>query len=62
MRAGAYATHRGRTSLSEATLRAEIGKRRDSGQVVNVSVVAAAVGMSREHLSRRYNHLFSAQL
>src|SRR5665213_520722 len=55
MREGAHAPHRARASQTEAKLRAVIGKRRDDGEVINIS----AVEMSREHLSRRYNYLFS---
>ena len=48
----------GRVSMTEARLRAVIGKLRDDGEVINISAVAAVVEMSREHLSRRYNYLF----
>jgi hypothetical protein len=33
---------------------------RKNGDRINISMEAAEVGMSREHLSRRYDHLFSA--
>jgi AraC-like DNA-binding protein len=59
MREGALATHRARASQTEAKLRVIIGKLRDGDEVINISMVAAAAEMSREHLSRRYNYLFS---
>jgi len=59
MREGAFTTHRARVSATEAKLRAVIGNARDRGEAATISSVAAIAGMSREHLSRRYNSLFS---
>ena len=60
MREGAHSTHRTRASLTEAKLSVIMGRLRDGGETISISAVAAAAKMSREHLSRRYNHLFSA--
>ena len=62
MREGAYATHKTRTCATETKVKHAIKKIRNSGGKINISMVAAVIGMSREHLSRRYRHLFSAQL
>ncbi len=61
MRAGAYATHRARVSQTEAKIRAVIGDLRDRSEPVNITLVAAIVGMTREHLSKKYNYLFTAK-
>ena len=61
MRAGAYATHRARVSATEAKLRAVIGELQDRGESVNITMVAAIAGMTREHLSKKYNYLFTAK-
>jgi DNA adenine methylase len=59
MREGALTTHRSRVSATEAKVRAVIGNLRGADEAISISAVAASVGMSREHLSRRYNSLFS---
>jgi DNA adenine methylase len=58
MREGAYTTHRARTAATESKIKDVIKKMRSSGAGINISMVAATIGMSREHLSRRYSHLF----
>ena len=60
MREGAFTTHRARTSATETKVKGVIKRMRSRGEAINISVVAAKAGMSREHLSRRYNYLFPA--
>jgi transcriptional regulator GlxA family with amidase domain len=62
MRQGAFTTHRARVSVTEAKLRAVIGNLRDRGETIKISSVAAELGMSREHLSRRYGNFISKSL
>jgi len=58
MRQGAYQTHRLRTGSTEARVRNAIGELRSLGKRVTFSAVGQVLEMSREHLSRRYRHLF----
>jgi DNA adenine methylase len=59
MRSGAYRTHLTRVKTAEAALMAAIGRLRLQEERVAISAVASMVGMSREHVSRRYQHLFT---
>lgn len=58
MRVGAYQTHFRRVLSTEAKVVHAIDKLRRAGHRVTFSAVARQVDMSREHLSRRYRHLF----
>lgn len=58
MREGAYHTHRVRVEATEARIRASIATLRKSGQRASLSAVARHLEISREHLGRRYRHLF----
>lgn len=58
MRKGAYQTHQSRVESTEAKLANVIRDMRQSGKRVTISSVAAAADMSREHLGRKYRHLF----
>lgn len=58
MRQGAYQTHQIRVESTEAKLVNVIRDMRQSGKRVTISAVAAAANMSREHLGRKYRHLF----
>ncbi|HZX33036.1 MAG TPA: hypothetical protein VFF03_16925 [Rhodocyclaceae bacterium] len=60
MRVGAYRTHRLRVSSTEEGVLRAIDKLRRSGERVSFSAVARVLDMSREHLSRRYRHLFES--
>jgi DNA adenine methylase len=60
MQGGAYWTNLARVRTTENVLRAAIERLRSNQERVTIAGVAAAVGMSREHLSRRYQHLFTA--
>jgi DNA adenine methylase len=59
MRSGAYRTHRSRVKSAEAALTAAIRRLRLQDERVTISAVASMVSMSREHVSRRYRHLFT---
>jgi DNA adenine methylase len=59
MRSGAYRTHRSRVKSAEAALTAAIRGLRLKDERVTISGVASIVHMSREHVSRRYKHLFA---
>lgn len=59
MRLGAYHTHQRRVESTEAQLVAAIERLRGSGRRPTMSAVAREAGMSREHLGRRYRHLFT---
>ncbi len=59
MRSGAYQTHRSRVKSTESVLTAAIGRLRLNDERVTISAVASMVSMSREHVSRRYKHLFT---
>jgi DNA adenine methylase len=61
MREGAYATHRARTAATESRIKDVVKGMQSRGVEINIAAVASTVGMSREHLSRRYNHLFSSR-
>jgi len=58
MREGPYTTHRARTAATEAKVKDVVKRLRSRGVEINISMVASTIGMSREHLSRRYSHLF----
>lgn len=58
MRVGAYRTHFLRVQTTEAKVLHAIDKLRRAGHRITFSAVARQVDMSREHLSRRYRHLF----
>lgn len=58
MRAGAYITHSIRVAVTEEKLREAIAQLRDEGRRVSKSEVGRRTGISREHLCRRYRHLF----
>lgn len=58
MRTGAYRTHRSRVKCTEAALTAAIHRLRLKDERITISAVASMVKMSREHVSRRYKHLF----
>jgi DNA adenine methylase len=57
MRRGAYRTHLSRVKSAEAALTRAIRRLRLQDERVTISAVASMVGMSREHVSRRYRHL-----
>ncbi len=58
MRQGAYKTHQIRASRQAKSIEAAIDSLIKSGSRVTKSAVASMVGLSREHISRRYAHLF----
>ena len=58
MRTGAYHAHSVRVSDTERRLREAIAKLLEEGGRVSKSEVARRTGISREHVSRRYKHLF----
>lgn len=58
MRAGAYITHSIRVAVTEERLREAITQLRSEGRRVSKSEVGRRTGISREHLCRRYRHLF----
>jgi DNA adenine methylase len=58
MRQGAYLTHRQRTGNTEARILSVIATLREQRKRVTFCAVAEQLDMSREHLSRRYRHLF----
>jgi DNA adenine methylase len=60
MQGGAYWTNLARVRATEEALRAAIERLRTNQERVTIAGVGAIVGMSREHLSRRYQHLFTA--
>lgn len=57
---GAYITHRTRVDATEQKITAVILAFRQCGKKITKSAVARETGMSREQLSRRYQHLFAA--
>ncbi len=59
MRQGAYLTHQRRVDTTEAKLVEVIRELRDGGQRITMTAAARAANMSREHVARRYRHLFS---
>ncbi|GAB3192589.1 DNA adenine methylase [Hydrogenophaga aquatica] len=58
MRQGAYITHRQRTLVTETQVIDSIYRLRAAGKRVTFTAVGKEIGMSREHLCRRYRHLF----
>jgi DNA adenine methylase len=60
MRGGAYWTNLTRVRATEEALRAAMERLRTNQDRVTVAGVARAVGMTREHVSKRYRHLFRA--
>ena len=58
MRAGAHHTHDVRVRQTTKQLVRVIERLRQSGKEPTKAAVARIVGVSREHLSRRYRHLF----
>lgn len=58
MRHGAYLTHRLRVGSTEDGILHAIAELRGAGKPISISAVGRHLGMSREHLSRRYRHLF----
>jgi DNA adenine methylase len=58
MRSGAYRTHHSRVKTAEAALTVAIRRLRLHDERVTISAVASMVGMTREHVSRRYRHFF----
>jgi DNA adenine methylase len=60
MRSGAYRTHHHRVKSAETQLTTAIIRLQLQDERVTISAVASMVGMSREHVSRRYRHLFYA--
>ncbi len=58
MRQGAYQTHQIRVDATEAKLMNVIQDMRQSQKRVTIASVATVANMSREHLSRKYRHLF----
>lgn len=58
MRQGAYQTHRIRVESTQVKLVNLIQDMKQCGKRVTISAVAAAANMSREHLGRKYRHLF----
>jgi DNA adenine methylase len=61
MRQGAYITHRQRTMVTETQVLDSIYRLRAAGKRVTFTAVGREIGMSREHLCRRYRHLFESQ-
>jgi DNA adenine methylase len=59
MRSGAYRAHLVQVKSTEAALTKVLRRLRHQDERVTVSGVASIVGMSREHVSRRYQHLFT---
>jgi len=57
---GAYITHEKRTSKSEEKILTAIETLKYSGKKITKTAVAKIVDISREQLSRRYQHLFAA--
>lgn len=57
---GAYITHQKRTEKSEDKITAAIEVLKQSGKKITKVDVANITGISREHLSRRYQYLFAA--
>ena len=47
-----------KSDLTEARIIEEIRTIRRAGRKVRIQDVAAAVGMTREHIGRRYKHCF----
>ena len=60
MQGGAFWTNLTRVRGTEEALRAAMERLRANRQRVTIAGVARAVGMTREHVSKRYRHLFGA--
>jgi site-specific DNA-methyltransferase (adenine-specific) len=58
MREGAYQTHATRVSATTARIRRTIASLHKKGKRPTKSYVAKKIGISREHLTRAYGHLF----
>ena len=54
MKLGALHTHQIRSDITAKGIACEVQRLRDAGKRVTKAAVARALGMSREHLSRRY--------
>ena len=59
-RQGAYRSHRVRIQTTTKRVARAISRFRASGRKVTISSIGRATDLSREHLSRRYRHLFKA--
>ena len=59
MKAGAHHTHDVRVGQTTKQVVRAIDRIRQSGEEPTKAAVARTIGLSREHLSRRYGHLFS---
>jgi DNA adenine methylase len=59
MRQGAYQTHKARVDATEARLLMVIQEMKNTGKRITKSSVAAAAQVSREHVVRKYAHLFA---
>lgn len=57
---GAYVTHHVRQQGTEAKIRAAIAQLESQGVKVTKKAVAEVAGVSREHISRKYHHLFDS--
>jgi DNA adenine methylase len=60
MRSGAYQSHLVRVKSTEKALIGAIQRLRLSGQRPTMTATASLIGMSLEHVSRRYRHLFKS--
>jgi DNA adenine methylase len=58
-RGAAYRTHLARVKSTEAALTEAIRQLRQKDKRVTISGVASTVGISREHVTKRYRHLFT---
>jgi modification methylase len=58
MREGAYQTHATRVSATDTRIRRTIASLQRKGKRPTKSNVARRIGISREHLTRKYGHLF----
>lgn len=54
----AYVTHHIRSSKTEMSIQSAIDSLKESGKPITKVAVAREVGMSREQITRRYQHLF----
>jgi DNA adenine methylase len=59
-RHGAYQSHRVRVDATTRKVARAISRFRVAGKKVTISSIGRATGMTREHLSRKYRHLFGA--
>jgi DNA adenine methylase len=57
-RQGAYRSHRVRIQTTTKRVARAISRFRVAGKRVTISSIGRATGMTREHLSRKYQHLF----